>query len=76
MNESGPQSIDAVSAEAQASAQAYHLLAALLLCCLAGSVTACSNCRHMLEDNNMHMELIGITELIAENLDTKKSARG
>jgi Fe-S oxidoreductase len=35
-------------------------------------VTSCSNCRHMLEDgledNEMDMELIGITELIAEHL--------
>ena len=43
-------------------------------------VTACSNCRHMLEDgledNDMHMELNGITELVAENLDTTDSTRG
>ena len=45
-----------------------------------GLVTACSNCRHMLEDgledNDMHdIELIGITELIAEHLvaDTKQA---
>jgi Fe-S oxidoreductase len=35
-------------------------------------VTACSNCRHTLEDglefNDMDVELIGITELIAEHL--------
>ena len=39
----------------------------------AGLVTACSNCRHMLEDgleeNEMHdIELLGITELIADHL--------
>ena len=38
-----------------------------------GLVTACSNCRHMLEDgledNDMHdIELLGITELIADHL--------
>ena len=38
-----------------------------------GLVTACSNCRHMLEDgledNEMHdIELLGITELIADHL--------
>ena len=38
-----------------------------------GLVTACSNCRHMLEDgledNDMHdIELLGITELIANHL--------
>jgi Fe-S oxidoreductase len=42
-------------------------------------VTACSNCRHMLEDgledNEMDIELIGITELIAENLDTSGSPK-
>lgn len=41
-------------------------------------VTACSNCRHMLEDgledNEMEIELIGVTELIADNLDTSGSA--
>jgi Fe-S oxidoreductase len=35
-------------------------------------VTSCSNCRHMLEDglehNEMDLELIGITELIADHL--------
>lgn len=35
-------------------------------------VTSCSNCRHMLEDgleeNDMDMEVIGLTELIAEHL--------
>jgi Fe-S oxidoreductase len=39
-------------------------------------VTACSNCRHMLEDgledNDMEIELIGVTELIAENLTETK----
>lgn len=39
-----------------------------------GLVTACSNCRHMLEDGLEHndmwdVELLGITELIAEHLD-------
>jgi Fe-S oxidoreductase len=42
-------------------------------------VTACSNCRHMLEDgfedNEMDIELIGITELIAENLDIPDSPK-
>ena len=38
-----------------------------------GLVTACSNCRHMLEDgleeNDMHdIELLGITELVADHL--------
>ena len=38
-----------------------------------GLVTACSNCRHMLEDglehNDMHdIELLGVTELIADHL--------
>jgi Fe-S oxidoreductase len=35
-------------------------------------VTACSNCRNMLEDglehNNMDMEVVGLTELLAEHL--------
>ena len=39
-------------------------------------MTACSNCRHMLEDgledNDMEIELIGVTELIAENLTETK----
>ena len=39
-----------------------------------GLVTACSNCRHMLEDGLEHndmwdIELLGITELIADHLD-------
>jgi Fe-S oxidoreductase len=39
-----------------------------------GLVTACSNCRHMLEDGLEHndmwdVELLGITELIADHLD-------
>lgn len=42
-------------------------------------ITACSNCRHMLEDglddHEMDIELIGITELIADNLDVSGSAR-
>jgi len=42
-------------------------------------VTACSNCRHMLEDgledNEMEVELIGITELLAENLDTSAAPK-
>jgi|GEM_PF-3270075 len=36
-------------------------------------VTACANCRLMLEEgleeNNMDMPVIGLTELIAEHLD-------
>jgi Fe-S oxidoreductase len=35
-------------------------------------VTACSNCRHMLEDglehNNMNINVVGLTELLAEHL--------
>ena len=35
-------------------------------------VTACSNCRHMLEDglehNNMHINVVGLTEMLAEHL--------
>ena len=43
-----------------------------------GLVTACSNCRHMLEDgledNDMHdIELLGITELIADHLVEERS---
>jgi len=44
----------------------------------AALVTACSNCRHMLEDgleeNEMHdIELLGITELIADHLAEENS---
>jgi Fe-S oxidoreductase len=41
-------------------------------------VTACSNCRNMLEDgledNNMDIEVIGLTEMLAEHLTSQKSA--
>jgi len=41
-------------------------------------VTACSNCRNMLEDgldeNNMDIEVIGLTEMLAEKLTSQKSA--
>jgi len=43
-------------------------------------VTSCSNCRHMLEDgleeNEMEIELIGITELIADHLAEETPDRG
>jgi Fe-S oxidoreductase len=43
-------------------------------------VTSCSNCRHMLEDgleeNEMEIELIGITELIADHLAGETPDRG
>jgi len=43
-------------------------------------VTSCSNCRHMLEDgleeNEMEIELIGITELIADHLAEEMPDRG
>ena len=43
-------------------------------------VTSCSNCRHMLEDgleeNEMELELIGITELIADHLAEETPDRG
>ncbi|MEA2080252.1 MAG: (Fe-S)-binding protein, partial [Pseudomonadota bacterium] len=43
-------------------------------------ITACSNCRHMLEDgleeNEMEVELIGITELIADHLVKETPDRG
>jgi Fe-S oxidoreductase len=43
-------------------------------------VTSCSNCRHMLEDgledNEMELELIGITELIADHLVEETPDRG
>jgi Fe-S oxidoreductase len=42
-------------------------------------VTSCSNCRHMLEDgleeNEMDIELIGITELIAEHLSEESAGQ-
>jgi len=41
-------------------------------------VTACSNCRNMLEDgledNNMDIEVVGLTEMLAEHLASQKSA--
>ena len=43
-------------------------------------VTSCSNCRHMLEDgleeNEMEIELVGITELIADHLAGETPDRG
>ena len=43
-------------------------------------VTSCSNCRHMLEDgleeNEMQIELVGITELIADHLAGETPDRG
>ena len=43
-------------------------------------VTSCSNCRHMLEDgleeNEMELELVGITELIADHLAGETPERG
>jgi Fe-S oxidoreductase len=43
-------------------------------------VTSCSNCRHMIEDgleeNEMEIELVGITELIADHLAGETPDRG
>lgn len=43
-------------------------------------VTACSNCRNMLEDgldeNHMNIEVVGLTEMLAEHLASQQTATG
>jgi Fe-S oxidoreductase len=43
-------------------------------------VTTCSNCRNMLEEGleeyGMEMEVLSLTELLAEHLDDSKAGKG